>query len=427
MIKVYNNPSKELWDDLTSRTTSDDAVVLQRVHSILSDVRARGDEAIKELSLKIDGVELEDIRVSEQEIFSACGEVSQELKDALDVAYKNIYKFHEAQLPKTVDIEVSSGVRCMQKPVALQRAGFYIPGGSAPLFSTVLMLAIPAKVAGCKSVMLCTPPSKGGSIAPEILYAASLCGVTEIYKVGGAQAVGAMAYGTKSIERVDKIFGPGNRYVTYAKQIVSQNQVAIDMPAGPSEVMVLADNSAEAEFVASDMLSQAEHGADSQAILVASSLEIAQEVLKYVEEQVKKLSRNELAEKSLTKSRIVVFDNRRDIISFANYYGAEHLIISMENPYEVADQITAAGSIFLGNYTPESAGDYASGTNHTLPTSGWAHSFSGVNIDSFFRKITIQEISKGGLQQLAPTITTMAYTEGLDAHAEAVNLRIKKS
>lgn len=425
-MEIYNNPEIKEWKDLASRNASDDSVIMWRVERIVSDVQSKGDEAIKELSSKIDGVELDEIKVADKEIEAASQFVSKELKNALDVAYGNILKFHKAQLPNTLDVEISEGIRCMQKPVGIQKVGLYIPGGSAPLFSTVLMLAIPAKVAGCKNITLCTPPSNNGTIAPEILYAASLCGVTNIYKVGGAQAVAAMAYGTQSIEKVDKIFGPGNRYVTYAKQIVSQNQVAIDMPAGPSEVMVLADESADVEFVAADILSQAEHGADSQAILVTTSLEIANQVTKCVEKQLESLSRNELAEKSLSKSRIIVFEKQEDILNFANLYGAEHLIISMQNPYEIADQIRAAGSIFIGNYTPESAGDYASGTNHTLPTAGWAHSYSGVNIDSFLRKITIQEITPVGLQQLAPTITTMAYAEGLDAHAEAVNIRTRK-
>ena len=347
------------------------------------------------------------------------------MKSAIEVAVKNISAFHRAQLPKELRVITQSGVECMQRPVAIRRVGLYIPGGTAPLFSTVLMLALPASIAGCGEIILCTPTDKQGRVAAEVLYAARRCGVTKVYKAGGAQAIAAMAYGTESIPKVDKIFGPGNRYVTMAKQMVAARNTAIDMPAGPSEVMVLADASANPTFVAADMLSQAEHGRDSQAIVVCDSIALAESVASEVERQRVLLSRADYVAESLANSRAIVFDNRDDMIAFANEYAAEHLIVSMASAWNVVDKITAAGSIFIGNYSPESAGDYASGTNHTLPTSGWAHSCSGVNIDSFMRKITIQELSKSGIEALAPTIIAMAEAEGLEAHAAAVKVRIE--
>lgn len=426
MIEIFVEPLRSEWQGLQERAMFDDSLIEERVKSIVDDVVKSGDKALFELTKNIDNVELESLQVSEKELNRSFGIVASELKDAIEVAMSNIWKFHNAQIPKEIDVETTEGVRCVQRAIPIERVGLYIPGGSAPLLSTVLMLAIPARVAGCKSITLCTPPQSDGTIAPEILYAASLCGVDSIYKIGGAQAIAAMAYGTESIKKVDKIFGPGNRYVTKAKQLVGLSQVAIDMPAGPSEVMVLADSTAKPEFIASDLLSQVEHGGDSQAILVVNSEEIAKEVQSCVEVQLKKLSREEIASKALDNSKIVVIKEESDMIEFANTYASEHLIISMNNPWGVASKITAAGSIFIGNYTPESAGDYASGTNHTLPTAGWARSFSGVNIDSFVRKVTIQEATKEGLINLASTITTMAYAEGLTAHAEAVNIRLKE-
>ena len=418
MIEIFVEPAREEWSKLQERATFDDSIIEQRVRDIVEDVKQNGDNAIFALSKSIDNVELKDLQVSKAELTRCFGVVSSDLKDAMEVAMANIWKFHSAQMPKEIDIETTEGVRCVQRAIPIERVGLYIPGGSAPLLSTVLMLAIPARVAGCKSITLCTPP--------EILYAASLCGVDNIYKIGGAQAIAAMAYGTETIVKVDKIFGPGNRYVTKAKQMLGLSQVAIDMPAGPSEVMVLADSTSKSNFVASDLLSQVEHGGDSQAILVTNSMEIAKETKACVEEQVKELSREVIAAKALDNSKIIVLKNESDMIEFANSYASEHLIISMNNPWDVASKITAAGSIFIGNYTPESAGDYASGTNHTLPTAGWARSFSGVNIDSFVRKVTIQEATKQGLENLGKTITTMAYAEGLTAHAEAVNIRLKE-
>ncbi len=426
MINIFTYPSREDWSKLQERAMFDDSIIESRVKEIVERVKKDGDKAIFELSKSIDNVELESLQATQRELKLSFGTVASDLKDAMEVAMSNIWKFHSAQIPKEIDIETTQGVRCVQRAIPIERVGLYIPGGSAPLLSTVLMLAIPARVAGCKSITLCTPPRSDGTIAPEILYAASLCGVDNIYKIGGAQAIAAMAYGTETIGKVDKIFGPGNRYVTKAKQMLGLSQVAIDMPAGPSEVMVLADSTSQSNFVASDLLSQVEHGGDSQAILVTNSMDIAKEVQLCVEEQLKGLSREVIASQALDNSKIIVIENESEMIEFANTYASEHLIISMNNPWEIASKITAAGSIFIGNYTPESAGDYASGTNHTLPTAGWAKSFSGVNIDSFVRKVTIQEATKQGLENLGKTITTMAYAEGLTAHAEAVNIRLKE-
>ncbi len=423
-MDVVVNPERREWEALMRRAVFDDQVIAGRVERIVDQVRIEGDDALRRLSAEIDGVMLDTLMVSELEIQEAAEQVSDELKKALALAAENIRKFHTAELPAVVDVETMPGVRCVQKAIPIRRVGLYIPGGSAPLFSTVLMLAIPAQVVGCGETILCTPPNKQGGVAPEILYAASLCGIKRIFKVGGAQAVAAMAYGTHTIPRVDKIFGPGNRYVTKAKQMVSTSQVAIDMPAGPSEVMVLADESARAEFVAADLLSQAEHGPDSQVLLVTNSRAFADRVNHYLEEQLAQLPRREIARRALGNGRMVVMDDRTEMIAFANEYAAEHLIISLTDPWEAAAQITAAGSIFIGNYSPESAGDYASGTNHTLPTSGWAKAFSGVNIDSFVRKVTIQELSPAGLQSLGDTIRTMARAEGLDAHKKAVEVRL---
>jgi histidinol dehydrogenase len=425
MIPIYVNPPREKWKELTARATFSDDEITATVEGILESVHTEGDRALERLTLQIEGRTEGGLVVSEDEKAEAAGLVSTELKDALDVAVHNIRRFHQAQRPTDVDIEVSSGVRCVQRAVAIQRVGLYVPGGSAPLFSTVLMLAIPAQVAGCPEIMLCTPADKDGRVAPAVLYAARLCGVEHIYKVGGAQAIAAMAYGTETIPRVDKIFGPGNRYVTRAKQLLSASTVAVDMPAGPSEVLVLADGGAPAAFAAADMLSQAEHGGDSQAVLVCSDEGFACEVLAAVKQQSMGLSRAETTVKALGNSRIVVFSEREDMIDFANTYAAEHLIIQMSEPWGVAGKITAAGSMFIGPWSPESAGDYASGTNHTLPTAGWARSFSGVNIDSFMRRMTIQELSEQGLDSLARTITTMAEAEGLDAHSNAVKVRLK--
>ena len=422
-MKKYINPDRSEWGALVKRVSVNDDVIAGRVEAILARVKSDGDKAIRELAREIDGVELDAIEVSADEFAEAASLVSQEVKDAIAAAAVNIAKFHAAQSFKPIEVDTCPGVKCVQRSVAIQKVGLYVPGGTAPLFSTVLMLAIPATVAGCKQIILCTPTNKQGKVAPAVLYAAKVCGVHHVYKVGGAQAVGAMAYGTETIPAVDKIFGPGNRYVTKAKESVT-DRVSIDMPAGPSEVMVMADETADPRFVACDLLSQAEHGADSQALLVCGSEEIADAVCREVERQLEKLPRKELTMKALVESRLVVLPSVEEQIEFANMYASEHLIISMKEPWKVAEQITAAGSVFIGNYSPESAGDYASGTNHTLPTSGWARSCSGVNIDSFTRKITYQELTAEGMSKLGPTIVAMAVAEGLDAHANAARLRM---
>ena len=425
-MELIINPSRSEWPRLCARPSDDNAVVRERVAAILDRVRTQGDEALKALSREIDGVTLESLEVSEAEFTQADALVGGDVKRAIARAAANIRAFHEAQRPRTVDLETQEGVRCLQRAVPIRRVGLYIPGGSAPLFSTVLMLAIPAKVAGCPEIILCTPVSKAtGRVAPEVLYAARFCGVDRVFKAGGAQAIAAMAYGTESIPAVDKIFGPGNQYVTTAKQLLGGKTVAIDMPAGPSEVMVLADRTARKECVAADLLSQAEHGPDSQVMLVCEEEALAREIMEEVSRQSSALPRAAIAARALDKSRAVVFPDRETMTAFADAYGAEHLILSVRDPWEIADRITCAGSVFVGPWSPESAGDYASGTNHTLPTSGWARAFNGVNLDSFVRKITFQELTKDGLEALAPTITALAEAEGLRAHANAVTIRLQ--
>ena len=424
-MNIYINPERGTWEALASRRRSDDNSVDETVAAIIRRVRKEGDMALCSLSREIDRVELSAIEVSDEEKVAASGLVPDKMKAALSRAAENIMAFHKAQFPAEIKVETMPGVKCMSRPVPIQNIGLYIPGGSAPLFSTVLMLGIPAMVAGCPNTVLCTPPGRDGTVNPAILYAASLCGIRRIFKAGGAQAIAAMAFGTETIPKADKIFGPGNRYVTRAKQMLS-SVVAIDMPAGPSEVMVLADTSARPDFVAADLLSQAEHGADSQVILVCMSEDFAHKVRKETATQLTVLPRRDIASKALEGSRIIVMESADDMVDFANLYAAEHLIISMENPWETAGRITAAGSIFIGNYSPESAGDYASGTNHTLPTSGWAKSYSGVNTGSFMRRITLQELTRQGLSGLGDTIMEMAAGEGLEAHRRAVGIRLGK-
>ena len=422
-MEVFNNPSPSTWDALCQRPTADNSVVTERVKAILARVKEKGDQALRELSLEIEGKPLEAIEVSAEIIRQADEKVSPEVKLAIQKAEANIRAFHQAQQPRKIRVETAPGVTCIQRPVPISRVGLYIPGGSAPLFSTVLMLAVPACLAGCPEVVLCTPAGKDGSISPEVLYTAQLCGVSRIFQLGGAQAIAAMAYGTESVPRVDKIFGPGNPYVTTAKQLLSADTVAIDMPAGPSEVMVLADATTPSAFAAADLLSQAEHGPDSQVMLVCDAADTCQRILEEVERQTSALPRSAIALEALKKSRALVMPREEDRIAFANLYAPEHLIIATDNPWPVANRITAAGSVFVGPYTPESAGDYASGTNHTLPTSAWARSFSGVNLDSFYRKMTLQEITRDGLKGLSDTIINMAQAEGLQAHANAVKVR----
>ena len=422
----YINPARSEWTSLIERNIPDDEHITRSVADIIAAVRQEGDAALRRFALEFDHTEISQLEVSEEEMAKAAELVSPQVKEAIAVAKDHISRFHREQMPRTVDIETESGVRCCQRAVPIQRVGLYVPGGRAPLFSTVLMLALPARIAGCPEIVLCTPQGAGGHIAPEILYAAQVCGVHHVFRVGGAQAVAAMAYGTESIPRVDKIFGPGNRFVTYAKQQVSR-VCAIDMPAGPSEVLVMADATANPAFVAADMLSQAEHGPDSQAMLVCNDEAFAKKVEAEVKEQTARLSRADLVEQSLSHSRILVFPSREEMCEFSNAYAPEHLIIQTERPWELAVKVTAAGSVFVGPYSPESAGDYASGTNHTLPTGAWARSFSGVNLDSYFRKITFQELTREGLSSLAPTIVAMAEAEGLQAHAEAVRVRTQNN
>ncbi len=421
-MRIIVNPPRSEWDALTRRQGVDYEGIRSRVESILSSVESEGDVALKRLMRDIDGVDAA-LEVTDVEIDAVCRAVPEAVAEAIRTAKTNIEAFHRAQMPREIRVETAPGVVCIQRPVPIRRVGLYIPGGSAPLFSTVLMLAVPAALAGCSERILCTPCGKDGSIAPEVLFAARECGISRIFRLGGAQAVAAMAFGTESVPKVDKIFGPGNPYVTLAKQLVSGRNTAIDMPAGPSEVMVLADGSAPAAFAAADLLSQAEHGKDSTAVLVCTESSYAESVLQEVAYQKSKLSRNIQVDGSLAHSYAVVFPDIREMVDFAEAYAPEHLIIAMENASDVAGRITAAGSVFVGPWSPESAGDYASGTNHTLPTSGWARSCSGVNIDSFLRKMTLQEITRDGLASLAPTIVSMAQAEGLEAHARAVTIR----
>ena len=423
-MELFINPARDRWEALCRRPASDNLVVRQRVEAILQRVREQGDEALRALSLEIDGRALDAIEVPQAEIAAAAQSVSPVVKAAVADAAHNIRAFHAAQPPREVSVETAPGVRCIQRPVPIGRVGLYIPGGTAPLFSTVLMLAVPAAIAGCPEVVLCTPAGPDGRVNAEVLYTAAYCGVKRIFKLGGAQAVAAMAYGTQTVPKVDKIFGPGNQYVTTAKQLLSAGTVAIDMPAGPSEVMVVADAQTPPAFAAADLLSQAEHGADSQVMLVCDSERTAAAIQAEVERQTALLPRAAFALEALGKSRCVVFADEADVVAFADAYAPEHLILATQDPWRIADRVTAAGSVFVGLWTPESAGDYASGTNHTLPTCGWARSFSGVNLDSFYRRMTLQEITREGLQGLAGTIVTMAEAEGLQAHANAVKVRL---
>ena len=424
MLHTYISPNRAEWPQLTQRATDEDSLIESRVRTILDRVRQGGDGALRDITAEIDGRCPESLQVSEAEFAEADALVSDALKAAIRQAADNIGAFHRAQQVPMVDVHTMPGVHCRRRMLPIRRVGLYIPGGSAPLFSTILMLALPAQIAGCEEIILCTPCDRiTGKVNPIVLYTAQLCGVSTIYKLGGAQAIAAMAYGTESIGRVYKIFGPGNRYVTKAKQMVSAQGTAIDMPAGPSEVMVMADESARPAFVAADFLSQAEHGPDSQSILVCNSQELAAEVNAEIERQLALLPRADIATRSLENSRIVVFDDVDTMVDFANDYAAEHLIIAMDDAWSVAERITAAGSIFVGHYSPESAGDYASGTNHTLPTMGLATAYSGIGLDSFMHAITYQELTQEGLNALSSTIIQMAEAEGLDAHANAVKVR----
>ena len=426
-MKIIINPERKDWESLLKRPQHDTSSLNEIVSGVLNEIKNEGDNAVRRYELKFDKADLKELAVGEEEMTEAECLVPEELKSALKTAASNIRKFHEAQSHNLPKIETTPGVVCYQKAVAIEKVGLYVPGGTAPLFSTVLMLAIPADIAGCKEIVLCTPPNAEGKVNPTILYAAKISGVKKIFKIGGIQAIGAMAYGTESVPKVYKIFGPGNQFVMAAKQLVSIKDVAIDMPAGPSEVAVIADNSASADAVAADMLSQAEHGKDSQSIVFTDNADYAKEIEKAVEQQIKQSPRQEYILSSIEHSKIFVLNNMDEIIEMSNEYAPEHLIISCRNYKEVAEKITNAGSVFMGYYTPESAGDYASGTNHTLPTSGYAKAYSGVNLDSYLKKITFQEISKEGLEKLGPTIEIMAENELLMAHKYAVTVRNVKN
>lgn len=423
-MKIYTRPDKQDWDQLITRPSFDQGKLNQKVISIINNVRINGDAALLKYSQQFDGAAPEKLQVSEPEIQEAIAKVPDELKQAIQTAYDNIYKFHKAQQTAAQVIETTPGVECWRKQVPIEKVGLYIPGGSAPLFSTILMLGIPAQIAGCKEVVLCTPPDKNQQINPAILYTAQLTGISNIYKVGGAQAIAAMAFGTESIPKTYKIFGPGNQYVTKAKELLQQN-IAIDMPAGPSEVLVIADESSNPAFVAADLLSQAEHGDDSQVILLSDNEQVVHQCIDELVKQLDFLPRKETARRALENSKAIVFDSITECIELSNLYAPEHLIIASEQADEYVDNIVNAGSVFLGNYSCESAGDYASGTNHTLPTNAYARSYSGVSLDSFVKNITYQKISKSGIQTLGPTIEIMAAAEGLDAHKYAVSVRLK--
>ena len=424
-MKQIKYPSREQWTDILKRPALNTESLFDTVRGIINRVRAEGDAAVIEYEATFDKAILTSLAVTEAELEEGVALVSDELKAAISLAKKNIETFHASQRFVGHKVETMEGVICWQKAVGIEKVGLYIPGGTAPLFSTVLMLAVPAKIAGCKEIVLCTPPDKNGKIHPAILFAAQMAGVSKIFKAGGVQAIAAMAYGTESVPKVYKIFGPGNQYVTAAKQLVSLRDVAIDMPAGPSEVEVLADDSANPVFVAADLLSQAEHGVDSQAVLITTSEKLQGDVMKEVERQLAELPRREIAEKSLANSKLILVKDMDEALELTNEYAPEHLIIETENYREIAERVINAGSVFLGSFSPESAGDYASGTNHTLPTNGYAKAYSGVSLDSFIRKITFQEIRPEGMKAIGPAIEIMAANEQLDAHKNAVSVRLR--
>lgn len=425
-MKIIRYPAQQEWTKLASRPVQDYHSLLKPVRKILEKVKEKGDKAMLKFTKQFDGVKIKTLSVSPEEIQEAGNQLSDELKSAIAIAAANIEKFHAVQINPVEKITTMPGIDCWRQSSAIEKVGLYIPGGSAPLFSTVLMLAIPAKLAGCREIILCSPPDKSGNIHPAILYTAALCGVTKIFKAGGVQAIAAMSYGTATIPKVFKIFGPGNQFVTMAKQLVQQDGLAIDMPAGPSEVLVIADESANPAFVAADLLSQAEHGPDSQAILVTTSEKLADNVKIALQEQLALLPRKNIAAKALKESRILLLTNLEDAMAFSNLYAPEHLILSTDNALALSAKVTSAGSVFIGHYSPESAGDYASGTNHTLPTNGYAAMFSGVSVDSFVKKISYQQISREGLKNIGNTIMEMAAAEGLEAHKNAVSIRLNE-
>jgi len=425
-MKLYDNPQRINWQKLAQRPYFKPEKLEKKVRKILQRVKIEGEDAVKEFNKTFDKAQYMELKVSYPELVEAENVLSKDLKEAIRVAYQNIWKFHEAQKQDELTIETMPGVTCKRKSVPVESVGLYIPGGTAPLFSTLLMLAIPAKIAGCRNIVVCTPADAFGNVHPAVLFVAGLLKLEYIFKIGGAQAIAAMAYGTETVPKCDKIFGPGNQYVTAAKMQVNKEGVAIDMPAGPSEVLVLADRTAKPSFVAADLLSQAEHGEDSQVVLVTTAPYFADEMNVELKQQLKKLHRKEIAKKCLKKSYAVFFDKIDEAIDFVNFYAAEHLILAVDNAEAIAASVKNAGSVFTGNYTPESAGDYASGTNHTLPTGGFAKSYSGVSIDSFVKKITFQHITKKGLKNIGNTVEIMAEAEGLHAHKNAVSIRLKE-
>ena len=423
-MNIIKYPARQEWAQIIERPHLDTAQLNQTVAAVLADVKTRGDEAVKGYELKFDHVDLEALAVSQAEIDEAQKLVSSQLRQAIELAHENIRKFHESQRFRTKKVETQPGVVCWQKSVAIEKVGLYIPGGTAPLFSTVLMLATPAKIAGCREIVLCTPPDRQGNVNPAILVAAHVAGVSKIFKIGGVQAIGAMAYGTDSVPKVSKIFGPGNQYVMAAKQQVSLHDVAIDMPAGPSEVCVIADEKANAEFVAADLLSQAEHGADSQVVLITTSNKLIDDVQQEISRQLDRLPRKEIAEKALQNSRIILVNDSKEAMDLSNAYAPEHLVIQTEDYEAMAERVINAGSVFLGRYACESAGDYASGTNHTLPTHGYATAYSGVNLDSYCRKVTFQHLTEEGIMSIGRAVELMAEAEQLDAHKNAMTVRL---
>lgn len=426
-MQIIRYPERSTWPEILKRPVDDSSEMEAKIKLVLSDIQTRGDEAVRRYTQQFDGAELSDFRVSPQEIQQAAAAIDDDLKAAIETARANIESFHRSQISQEAVVETMPGVRCWRRSVPVESVGLYIPGGTSPLFSTVLMLGVPAEIAGCQTVVLCTPPDKNGNVHPAILYTANLVGITQIFKIGGAQAIAALAYGTETVPKVHKIFGPGNQYVVAAKQLVSKDGIAIDLPAGPSEVAVIADASADPDFVAADLLSQAEHGPDSQVLLATDGDGFLESVQSAVTRQLAALPRRDIAAAALANSKLVLVKSTGEALTLINAYAPEHLIIMTEKADDLAAKVTNAGSVFLGKFSPESAGDYASGTNHTLPTNGYAAAYSGVSLDSFVKKITFQQISKSGLQQIGPAVEAMAAAEGLDAHKEAVSIRLRKT
>ncbi|MFV9484500.1 histidinol dehydrogenase [Christiangramia sp. ASW11-125] len=424
-MNTINNPDRSKWNEILKRPTQTVADIEQTVHKVFDEIRLTGDTAVRKYTQAFDGIDLDTFKVSASEMNAASDEISQELKEAIALAKKNIEIFHAAQRTERVVVETMNGVKCWQEKKAIQKVGLYIPGGTAPLFSSILMLATPANIAGCEEIVLCTPPDKNGNVNPAVLYTAKLCGVTQVFKIGGIQAIGAMTFGTEIVPKVYKIFGPGNQFVTVAKQLATRYQVAIDMPAGPSELLVYADDSANPAFVASDLLSQAEHGLDSQVIMVSTSEKMLDRVSDELEKQLNELPRKAIAQQAIENSKLILVETEETALDLINEYGPEHFIVCSTNENYFVENIVNAGSVFIGNYAPESAGDYASGTNHTLPTNGYAKQYSGVNLDSFMKQITYQKVTEEGIKNIGPAIELMAEAEGLQAHKNAVTLRLK--